>query len=107
LLEDLAGTGVIDNLQSTLEFAEAGKVVGNGGCNRFFGTAETHGETIKFGLLASSRKMCAEGVMGQEGKYMAALQAAERFEWKDPYLLVYSQGMEKPLRFTRVGAGKR
>ena len=40
--------------------------------------------------------------MKQETKYLAALQAAERFEWKDPYLLIYCKGMDKPLRFAQV-----
>jgi hypothetical protein len=40
--------------------------------------------------------------MDQETKYLNALQAAERYEWKDPYLLIYASGMDKPLRFTRA-----
>jgi heat shock protein HslJ len=47
---------------------------------------------------------CPEAVMNQETKYLQALQAAERFEWNDPYLLIYSKEMEKPLRFTRKPA---
>ncbi len=44
--------------------------------------------------------------MNQESKYLEALQAAERFEWKDPYLLIYCKGFEKPLRFTRMATEK-
>ena len=102
LLEDLGGLGVIDNLQATLTFPEADKVAGNGSCNRFFGPAEVSGDTIKLGPLASTRMMCPESVMNQETKYINALQAADRFEWKAPYLLIYSKGLEKPLRFTRM-----
>ena len=49
---------------------------------------------------------CPEAVMNQESKYLEALQAAERFEWKDPYLLIYCKGLEKPLRFTRMAPEK-
>jgi hypothetical protein len=42
----------------------------------------------------------------QEMKYMNALQTAEHFEWKDPYLLIYCKGFEKPLRFTRMTPSK-
>jgi heat shock protein HslJ len=104
LLEDLGGSGVIDRMQATLTFPEAGKVAGNGSCNRFFGPAEISGGTIKLGPLASSRMACPEAVMNQETKYLDALQAAERFEWKDPYLLIYCKDFEKPLRFTRMQA---
>jgi heat shock protein HslJ len=106
LLEDLSGSGVLDNVQATLTFPETGKVAGNGSCNRFFGPAEINGDAIKLGPLASSRMACPEAVMNQEAKYLGALQAAERFEWKDPYLLIYCKGLEKALRFTRMAPGK-
>ena len=102
LLEDLAGGGVLDQVQATLTFLESGKVGGNGSCNRFFGTAEIHGENVKFGPLGATRMACAEPVMNQETKYLRALQGAERFAWKDPYLVIYCKGFEKPLRFTRM-----
>ena len=104
LLEDLGGSGVLDHVQVTLTLPEAGKVAGNGSCNRFFGAAEIHGDAIKLGPLGSTRMACPEAVMNQETKYLEALQAAERFEWKDPYLLIYCKGFAKPLRFTRMAA---
>jgi len=106
LLEDLGGSGVIDNVQATLNFPEAGRVAGNASCNRLSGAAEISGDSIKLGPLASTRMACPEAVMNQETKYLNALQAAERFEWKDPYLLVYCKGFDKPLRFTRMAASK-
>jgi heat shock protein HslJ len=106
LLEDLGGSGVIDNIQATLTFPETGKLAGNGSCNRFFGPAEIDGNTLKLGPLGSTRMACPEAVMNQETKYMQALQASERFEWKDPYLMIYCKGFEKPLRFTRMQSSK-
>jgi hypothetical protein len=50
--------------------------------------------------------MRPEAVMNQEMKYLNALQAAERFEWNNPYLLIYCKGFEKPLRFTRMTPSK-
>jgi heat shock protein HslJ len=101
LLEDLSGAGVMDNVRATLSFPEGGKVAGRGSCNRFFGPAEVAGSGLKLGPLGSTRMACPEAVMNQETKYLNALQAAERYEWKDPYLLVYCKGFDKPLRFTR------
>jgi heat shock protein HslJ len=106
MLVVLAGSGVIDRIQATLAFPEAGKVAGNGSCNRFFGPAKISGDTIRLGPLASSRMACPEAVMNQESKYLDALQAAERFEWKDSHLLIYCKDCEKPLRFTRMQAPK-
>jgi heat shock protein HslJ len=104
LLEDLGGSGVLDQIQATITFPEAGKVAGNGSCNRFFGAAQLHGDAIKLGPLGSSRMACPEAVMNQETKYLEALQAAERFEWKDPYVLIYRKGLAKPLRFKRMSS---
>lgn len=106
LLENLGGSGVLDNVQATLTFPEVGRAAGNGSCNRFFGPAEIDEDAIKLGPLASSRMACPEALMNQETKYLKALEAAERFEWKDPYLLIYCKGFEKPLRFTRMQAPK-
>jgi heat shock protein HslJ len=100
-LEDIGGAGVIDDSQATLAFPEAGKIAGNDSCNRFFGSAEIKGDTIKLSPLGATRMACPEAVMNQETKYLHALQSAERFEWKDPYLLIYTKGLEQPLRFVK------
>lgn len=104
LLEDLAGTGVLDNIHATLAFPETGKVAGNGSCNRFFGTAQSSADSITFGPLGSTRMACPPAVMDQETRYLKALAAARRFEWHDTQLLLYSDGYDKPLRFTRKDA---
>jgi len=101
-LEDLGGAGIIDNSQATLAFPEAGRVAGNGSCNRFTGTVALSGETMKISPLASTRMAClSEAVSNQEMKYLKALEGATRYEWKDPYLLIYC-GLEKPLRFEKA-----
>lgn len=106
LLEDLGSSGVLDNIRATLTFLEAGRVAGNGSCNRFFGPAQISGNAIKLGSLAATRMACPDAVMNQEAKYLEALQGAERFEWNDPYLLIHCKGLEKPLRFTRLTPAK-
>ena len=106
LLKNLSGSDVLDNVQATLAFPEEGKIAGKGSCNQFFGTAEIKGDAIKLGPLGSTRMACPEPAMNQEAKYLEALQAAERFEWKDPYLLIYCKGFEKPLQFTRIKTEK-
>jgi heat shock protein HslJ len=101
-LEDLGGGGIIDNSQATLAFPEAGRVAGNWSCNRFMGSVTIAGNSIKIGPLAGTRMACAsEAVSNQEMKYLKALEGATRIEWEDPYLLINSEGLEKPLRFTK------
>lgn len=102
-LEDLGGTSVLDRVEATLEFPEAGRIAGSGSCNRFFGTVEISAGSIKLGPTGSTRMACAEEVGVQEGKYLQALETAERYTLDGSTLLIYSKGMEKPLRFTRKG----
>lgn len=104
-LQDLAGTPALPNVKATLAFPESGRVAGNGSCNRFTGSAEISGDTIKFGMLASTRMACMDnGVSSQETQYLKALQAAKRFELEDSTLLIYADGYDQPLRFTRAAA---
>lgn len=103
-LEYLGGAGVLDRVEATLEFPEAGKIAGSGSCNRFFGTVIISGESITISPLGSTRMACAEGVMNQEEKYLKALQDAERFTRDGSTLLIYGKGIAKPLRFIRKEA---
>lgn len=106
-LEDLGGAGIIDNSQVTLTFPEAGRVAGISSCNRFTGTVTITGDTLKMGPLATTRMACmSEAVSMQEAKYLKALDGATRYEWKDPYLLIFCDSLEKPLRFTKAGGTK-
>ena len=101
-LEDLGGTTAIPGVEATLEFPEAGRAAGRGSCNRFFGTVEISGESIRFGPLAATKMACVDAAANaQETKYLEALQDAERFAFDGPALLVYSRGGSAPLRFIR------
>jgi heat shock protein HslJ len=102
LLEDLGGRGVMDNLQSTLKFESAEQVVGNGGCNRYFGSVEVKGDSIKFGPLGATQRMCPETVMDQEMRFLAALGKAYRIAMDGPYLYIHSQADDTTLKFTKL-----
>lgn len=101
-LEDLAGAGVVDRVEATLEFPETGRVAGKGSCNHFFGSVEISGASISFGQIGSTRMACVEAVMNQETTYLAALQAAERFKLEGDTLLIHARGLDRPLRFIRA-----
>jgi len=94
-------------VQATLAFFEAGRVAGNGSCNRFTSSVTINGEALKLGPLASTRMACLNDNVGaQEDKYLKALGAATRYAWQDPYLVIYCNGYDKPLRFNRLPASK-
>ncbi|MBI4784448.1 MAG: META domain-containing protein [Oscillatoriophycideae cyanobacterium NC_groundwater_1537_Pr4_S-0.65um_50_18] len=109
LLEDLAGAGVIDNLQTTLRFDETHRISGYGGCNRYRATAQLTAQAeqeIEMGFtvdaVASTRMLCTPAAMNQEARYFQALEKAERIRLEGSFLLVYSEGSEAPLRFTQL-----
>lgn len=107
VLADLNGTPPLPKVQATLSFLEAGSVTGNGSCNRFTGSVTISRDTLKIEPLASTRMACLNDNVGaQEDKYLKALGAANRYAWQAPYLVIYCDGYDKPLRFTRAPASK-
>ncbi len=102
LLEDLGGRGVMDMVQSTLKFESAAQVVGNGGCNRYFGSVELKGDAIKFGPLGATQRMCPEAVMDQEVRFLGALGEAYRIVFDGPYLYIHSKAGDTTLKFTKL-----
>jgi heat shock protein HslJ len=105
-LQDLGGTKAIASPEASLAFLDGSRASGSGTCNRFTATYELAGNAIKFGPIAATRRACAPDVTGQEEKYLAALQSAERITSAGPDMLIYSKGTDKPLRFTRATGAK-
>ncbi len=103
-LEDLAGSGVLDRVQATLEFPESGRVGGTGSCNRFNGVVTIEDSSIRFGGIAATRRACPEAVMRQETNYFAALQDAERYELEGETLKIFAKDRQAPLRFIAIAA---
>lgn len=102
LLEDLAGRGVLDRLQSTLVFAETGRVSGRAGCNDFSGPIRWGVAQITIGPLVVTRKACGPAVSDQETRYLEALAGAQGLRIDGPYLLIDTTVAGKPLKFTRM-----
>ncbi|MFN2201662.1 MAG: META domain-containing protein [Caldilineaceae bacterium] len=65
----------------TVNFMDDGTVAGNAGCNEYFGSFETDGDTIAIGPLATTRKMCpGEGIMEQEALFLQALESSATYQ---------------------------
>lgn len=58
-----------------LTIAEDGTVGGSLGCNRFSSTAEVKGDTITFGRIAATRKLCPGPEMDLERQLTALLES--------------------------------
>ncbi len=100
LLEFATGNGVLDRVQTTVEFTKDGKIFGNGGCNNYRGSYGIKDNKIKINPLISTRKMCTPAVMNQETNFLQILQSAETFNFDGTFLWIYSANQEKSLKFT-------
>jgi heat shock protein HslJ len=102
VLEDLGGTGVADRVQSSVRFEKDDKIVGWGGCNRYFAGFRSDGNSIDIGPIGSTRRICPSVVMDQEERFFKALEKARRVAKQDTFLVIDVEGLEKPLRFSRL-----
>jgi len=76
VVEDLAGTGIIDRSRITIEFLEDNRVAGRASCNRYTGSYLLSGEGIAIGPVASTRMACAPALMNQEDRFLSLLDQA-------------------------------
>jgi len=102
LAEDVGGGGVIDNLQTKLQFVATDRVAGHGGCNSFNGAATLSGAALSFGPFATTRMMCAPAVMDQEGKFIRALESARTARLENSLLILMDEGGTPIMRFSRM-----
>jgi heat shock protein HslJ/phosphoglycolate phosphatase-like HAD superfamily hydrolase len=103
LAEDIAGGGVIDNAQSTLEIGKDGSVSGSTAVNRYSGKAKIEGQKIEFGPLATTRRAGPPALMDQESKFTKALEKVARFRIEDSGLLYLMDETGKDiLRFSKL-----
>lgn len=87
--EIIKGTYVLEQLDTievtndklTLEFdSKTNRVSGFAGCNRFFGTYTTNGNTISFSELGATRMICQEEVNKKEHLFFQTMTKVNAFE---------------------------
>lgn len=80
VVEDIAGTGLIDGTRVTLGFGTEGRVAGSGGCNRWFAGYELTGEGLSIGPAGATMMACAPALMAQERRFFEALAQVTGFD---------------------------
>ncbi|WP_299556757.1 META domain-containing protein [Seonamhaeicola sp.] len=82
----------VSEFELTIAFADSTKKVsGFSGCNRFFGSYTIENNTIKFGPLASTQKMCPPKFMNIESDLTEALGKSNTFLKARDTLKLYEQ----------------
>lgn len=79
-VRSLAGEPVPDAVSVTINFLDDERVAGSSGCNRFMGGYALTGEGLSFGQIAGTMMACPESQMETEQRFLALLQAVNRFE---------------------------
>lgn len=103
LAEDIAGKGVVDRAQSTLEITDDGSVSGSTSVNRYNGKATIDGQQIKFGPMAITRRAGLPALMDQEVRFTTALQNSVRFRINENGLLyLLDEAGNELIRFSSV-----
>ena len=66
--------------RASIQFETEDRVVGHGGCNRFFGTYKTSDHEITFNSPNSTRMACPPPIMDRESAFFDALEKARSFQ---------------------------
>lgn len=104
LLEDLAGTDVLDRPpQPTLRFIGTDRIAGQGGCNSYSAKFQIDGLRLTVSRLLATKRACVDPrSQAQENRYFRGLERVQRISLSGSDLLIYSEGEEQPLRFSRL-----
>lgn len=91
---------VVTGTTPSANFGEDGRVGGSTGCNGYGGTYEVRGDTISIGRLVSTRRACLDqNANEQERRFLAALEAANRFRLSSNRLTIFSDRGRTVLNF--------
>ena len=71
---------LMDYAHLTVTLGADGRAYGNGGCNHWFAPYTLDDNTLTFGTLGSTRKLCGEALMEQENRFFQALRGVQRWD---------------------------
>lgn len=79
LVEGLGPDGAVSSVwgEPTLQLSDDGTLAGDTGCNRFTGSYELEGTSLRVGPLATTRMACEEGLATQEEHVLSVFDSGE------------------------------
>lgn len=90
LVEDIAGRGVIDYAQTTLQFDADGHLTGNTACNEYSATHDVGGTELHIADAKLTKRACPAAVMDQEERFLGILSDVSSFSIDDSGALILS-----------------
>ncbi|MGB5682845.1 MAG: META domain-containing protein [Polyangiales bacterium] len=92
-LVELNGKAITVNANDNAPYLELSSkkasAFGFGGCNRFFGSYEATGHSLRFSAMGATRMACPEGMKQEQGLF-TALNATTRYEIHGSRLLLFA-----------------
>jgi len=88
IVEDIGGSGIIDNSRVTLNFGIDGSLSGRASCNTYRASYTAVGQKLEIGDAAATMMACAPALMEQERKFLDILAAVKSFRLDDTGALV-------------------
>ena len=79
IIETIAGGGVVDNSQATLQFMSDGRLAGNATCNRMFGSYVSPAPNLSIKPGGTTRMACPDALTNQERKLLKLLPGVESY----------------------------
>ncbi|WP_339529209.1 META domain-containing protein [Pseudomonas mucidolens] len=89
---------LMDYAHLTVTLGADGRAYGNGGCNHWFAPYTLEGDTLSFGKIGSTRKLCPEALMEQEQRFFKALERVQRWDISPIQQTRFWPAEGKPLR---------
>lgn len=99
VLEWIGERPLIDNSHLTMTLGNDGRAYGNAGCNHWFASYRLEGNSIHFGPVGSTRKLCAPALMEQEHRFLEAMGQVQRWDVSNVEQLQLWPAQGLPLRF--------
>ena len=88
VVEDIAGQGVIDGTQASLQFLPDGRLAGSATCNRLIGTYEAEGGHLTIAPAGTTMMACPEALMEQERRLLDLLPRLDGYRIDETGTLV-------------------
>ncbi|WNW11446.1 META domain-containing protein [Pseudomonas sp. DTU_2021_1001937_2_SI_NGA_ILE_001] len=98
-LEWIGERPLVDRSGMTMTLGADGRAYGNAGCNHWFASYTLQEQSITFGPVGRTRKLCVEALMEQEQRFIDTLPKIQRWDISPMGQLRLWPAEDKPLRF--------
>jgi heat shock protein HslJ len=107
-LASMSGSGLLPGTSITIEFTDE-EVSGSAGCNHYGGSYQISGSSLTFSDVFWTEMACPEpqGILEQEGEYLAALNDADSYQLASDQLVILDEAGGQLLVFVVSSGGSQ